>query len=137
MTRVFFAHRKNEDRFSIEEALEAAAHLLGPDTHIVSGVRDWEDHFGRCGGWTGWTRDVAQGVDYLTRAPRYDAFIVPDADIGKATRDIVAFALDVKKPVLYWQPGGVASRVVGVAPNESGDWKAGWTLVLDNCHGGE
>ena len=129
---VFYAHRKGDDTLAVQEAIEMATALIGNDAIVVSGVIDYERNFARCGSWNGWTYDVAKGVDYATRKPRYDVFLIPDVEIGKATRDIIQHALDVRKPVLYWRPGEKPQTVVAVASNENESWANGWSLVLDN-----
>ena len=129
---VFYGHRKGEDGLAVQEAIEAAAGMLGPEAIVVSGVLDHERHYARCGSWNAWAYDVARGVDYSSRKPRYDVFLIPDMDVGKATRDIINHAIDAGKLVFYWRPGQKAFRVTGVAPNENESWIDGWSLVLDN-----
>lgn len=129
MTSIFYAHAKHHSNADIDAAVEQLRTATGAT--VVAGRDDFSENFARCGGWDAWCRDVAAGIRYHDRKPRYDAIICPDRIIGKATATIVEVALERGKPVLYWQPGEEARVVWDVETSENEDsWKAGWYLVF-------
>lgn len=126
MKRIFLAAAKDE---SPDKVAEWKAEIEGqaPGALVVDGLTDWKENFARCGGWSGWAEDVAQGRDLYGR-PRYDAIICPRRCVGKATMQIVESGLRSGKPVLLADAGGV-QRVIGVVLEDATSWKAGWELV--------
>lgn len=133
---VFLATPKNADRESVEQ-LEAhvverfTPALEGIQLHIVRAEDDYRDHFARCGGWEAWCRDVGQGVDYMFRTPRYNCIVCTQRQVGKATADIVRFALEGMRMVVAVREGGGFDRVYRVATLDANDYKAGWWLEID------
>jgi hypothetical protein len=131
--RVFVAHRKDDAldlgalKAEIQQALDAEA--KGRRTvKVTLGREDYLARSSSLGSWAAWIRDVATGLDYVTREPRFHAYVVPDERIGKATAEIIGAALNLRKPVLRWLGDGAfrpISLVQKVAPR---DFKSGWQI---------
>jgi hypothetical protein len=131
--RVFYANGRNESDDDVSSACARLCTVLGSEHAVVSGKDDYKTHFSRCGSWDAWQRDVGVGVDYASRAPRYDAFVVPTREVGKATAKILEHALAAGKRVLLIE--GVVgesncrlSPVTGIRAVDAENWKAGWTV---------
>jgi hypothetical protein len=128
--RAFLAHAKGDDPNAIADMTRRAALALrliahGRSVVVTSGISDWERHFSRCGSWPAWARDVAQGVDYLSREPRYHTFIVPTERVGAGTAQVIQGALGVGKPVLRLDEESL-TVVTECEKVAQGDWKTGW-----------
>lgn len=126
MKRIFLATAKGDSTDKIDNwKRELLAEL--PDAIIVDGYTDYQANFSRCGGWSEWARDVAQGRDINGQA-RYDLFVCPYGLVGRATAQILEAAMQSGKPVVLASADG-AQRVIGVLQVDSHSWKAGWELV--------
>jgi hypothetical protein len=135
--KVFLATPKDADEHFVSsvatEALEKFKTALEHgDVEIVTASDDYRDNFGRCGGWDSWCRDVAQGVDYVYRTPRYNAILCTQMHVGKATASIARLALEAGRMVLVRTPDCSYKRVSAVVENDPNDYKAGWGLRIDN-----
>lgn len=100
--RVFLAHKKDclpddATRIWLSEVLLGA--LGDRDVHVVCGFEDYNANFATYGGWSGWIRMVGSGVR-MDGSPTYDAYIVPEPLIGKATYDILTLAIAGHRRVL-------------------------------------
>lgn len=129
--RIFFANAKGDDANQIESLMALATRLLvkgtGRDVKMTSGLRDFEANFARTGSWEAWQRDVAQGIDYLSREPRYNGAVVPGRRVGKATAAILQGFLYTGKPVLLLEADAlvVVRECVKV---EERNWTTGWEV---------
>jgi hypothetical protein len=100
----------------------------GVAVSVTRAVDDWTSNFKRCGSWDAWAHDVAAGVDYEFRTPRYNAVVCTTETVGKATAQIVEHALEAEKMVAV-QTNGTVQRVYGVEAIDPENWKAGWHLT--------
>ena len=119
-TEVESAYATVQDKFqkSVPEGIKVS---------VTRALDDWNDNFKRCGSWDAWTHDVAAGVDYEFRTPRYNAIVCTTENVGRATAQIVEHALEAKKMVAV-QANGDTKRVYGVTAIDPENWKAGWQL---------
>lgn len=97
---------------------------------VTLGRDDFEANAETLGGWDAWCKNVATGIDYVSREPRFHAIIVaPAPEVGKATAQIIRAAFAASKPVLVIEPGGAglipAQRIVQHDPR---DFRAGWRV---------
>jgi hypothetical protein len=130
--RVFLANAKGDSPEVIADMIQRATFPLrkisnGRTVIVTSGLDDFGRHFSRCGSWDAWARDVVQGIDYLSREPRYHGFVVPTLRCGAATANIIRGALGVGKPVLRLD-GAELIIVKECSKVAERDWKAGWEL---------
>lgn len=131
--RVFVAHRKDDslDLGALRDAIYAALVLESKgrrEVRVTLGRDDYNANASRLGSWNAWIRDVATGLDYVTREPRFHAYIVPDERIGKATAEILAMALHCRKPVLRWLGNGQFRPISLVQKVAERDFKSGWAV---------
>lgn len=135
--KVFLATPKDADEHFVsslatEALIKFKTALEHENVEVVAAGDDYRENFARCGGWDSWCRDVAQGVDYMYRTPRYNAIVVTQQQIGKATATIVRLALEANRMVLLRSPDATYKRVEAVIENDANDYKAGWGLRIDN-----
>ena len=132
--RVFYATKKDANEYDSEELrariqTTLLAHLPEKAVTVVGALTDYEERFAQYGTWEGWQLDVATGVRFNDRQPRYHMFIVTDREIGRATAAILQGALELRKPVLFFEVGARAlHHVRGVSTDDSDDWKGGWRV---------
>jgi hypothetical protein len=120
--RVFHALRKGA---SIQEALSFKTEIREALRRVVPTLNV------RLGGWDAWEHDVATGVRYSDRAPRFHAFVITETTFGKATASILRQALTAGKLVLFYDPQAVTiSRVGEVITVDESNWKTGWSASL-------
>jgi hypothetical protein len=134
---VFLATPKGMDAETVQRHYDTVVSkftpaLKGIELTVVKAEDDYREHFGRCGGWDAWARDVGQGVDYLARTPRYNGIVCVEQVVGKATASIVQYALEGNRMVVLLQPDGKAVRVAAVDTLDANNYVAGWILRLDN-----
>lgn len=130
--RAFLAHKRATNDKRIDQMVAGATLLLrdrGADfAQVVAGRDDFKARSASLGGWKPWQRDVATGQDEYGIAT-FDAIIVPDLQIGKATAEMVRAAIGVQRRVYFWRKGELVP-VVGVETVDANDWKEGWILQL-------
>lgn len=134
---VFLATPKGMDTDTVQRHYDAVVAKFTPALDgiplaVVKAEDDYRDHFGRCGGWDAWARDVGQGVDYLARIPRYNCIACVQPTIGKATASIVQYALEGNRMVVLLRPDGRVDRVFSVETVDANNYVAGWFLRVDN-----
>jgi hypothetical protein len=130
--RAFLANAKGDAPDAIDDMVTRAALALRLIAHgrpvvVVSGFDDYQRHAARCGSWDAWCRDVAQGIDYLSREPRYHAIVLPSSRVGAATAKIVEIAFFVGKPVLLLD-GKNLSQAKTITKVAERDWQKGWEV---------
>lgn len=138
--RVFIAASKDEDPFKVDAIAEIAKEKFGAaltergidGLEVVKASDDFNENFARLGSWDAWINDVARGVDYMFRTPRYNAIVVLSEYVGKATASIVRIALEHDRMVVLMGENGGSERVMGIEEVDSNDYKGGWRVVLDN-----
>ncbi len=129
--RFFIAHPKSyseEEIARLTGAVRAHMQMKQPGVEIVlgSGRDDHAAHFNRLGSWDAWAADVAVGIFFESREPRYHGFVVPEGPLGKATAQILHAALQAGKPVWIWD--GVSLRIAGEIRQVGTDFKNGWVI---------
>jgi len=138
VVRVFLAHPKGDTPTPVDmQRLRDSFHRLGmpgaldPQLVVyVTGEEDFSVNFQRYGGWNGWTQSVGAGKEYQGNAivPRFDLIVVlPSQHVGRATADIVNYAVSNQRPVFFFD--GMKIATVRGAVANGGDFKNGWTLV--------
>lgn len=134
--RVFHALRKGasiQEALSFKTEIREALRRVVPTLHVVitSAEEDFNENMARLGGWDAWEHDVATGVRYSDRAPRFHAFVITETTFGKATASILRQALTAGKLVLFYDPQAVTiSRVGEVVTVDESNWKTGWAASL-------
>jgi len=132
---VFLATPKGMEEAEIEKYYASVVEkfvpaLDGIELLVVKAEDDYREHFARCGSWEAWTRDVGQGVDYLFRTPRYNCIVCVQQSIGKATADIVRYALEGNRMVVLANESGGFDRVTRVDEMDSQNYRSGWFLQI-------
>ena len=132
---VFLATPKGMEGAEIEKYYAAVVEkfvpaLDGIELLVVKAEDDYREHFSRCGSWEAWTKDVGQGVDYLFRTPRYNCIVCVQQSVGKATADIVRYALEGNRMVVLANESGGFDRVTHVDEMDSQNYRSGWFLQI-------
>lgn len=130
--RAFLAHAKSDTDEEIQSATDRSRNALreiakGKTVVVTTGRDDYQRHMSRCGSWDAWARDVGQGIDYISREPRYHTIVVPSERCGAATANIVKVALSVGRPVLRLD-GTKLTKVARVVQVAARDFKTGWRV---------
>lgn len=130
--RFFLAHPKSYGDGEIEAACRRAQIALaavskGKPFVITPGRAFYEQRFKAAGSWEAWTREVATGVDPVTRAPIFHAILVPGTGCGAGTARMVEHAISAGKPVFSFDEAG-ARRVVRVTCDNREDWQNGYSF---------
>jgi hypothetical protein len=137
--RVFLANPIHYTEEQLQ-AFKAAVALAAPDAfdhpvELVLGRDDFQQNFAAVGGWRGWPVDVAEGkrMGFDGLQPRFHAYVVPGAMVGKATAQILTRALAVGKLVasLDLETGKLA-RVTAIIMMDPNDNANGWALEITN-----
>jgi len=135
--RVFYAAGKGANPVTV--FADAAAvkigltDTLGTKVTVICAHEEWAHSFATVGSWDGWTRDVATGRRYPDYEPKYHIFVCPDAQIGKATAQILELAIAERKPVLYWPPSSMDPvKVVAVSEDDPQNYTGGWSLTPES-----
>lgn len=135
--RVFIGHAKSDDdatlatmKTEITEILQRAAVEKGKSLTVecVLGRDDYEANYKRCGSWDAWILDIVTRVDYVTREVVYQAFVVPNRNVGAATARIITTAMSWKRPVIFIEDNDTIRSVLGVTKVSAG-FKAGWSVI--------
>ena len=134
--RVFHALRKGasqQESQTLSTEIREAMRRIVPDLNVVvtSAEADFNDNMARLGGWDAWEHDVATGVRYSDRQPRFHAVALTELEFGKATANIVRQALTAGKLVLHLEPQTRdLGRVGYVVTVDDSNWKLGWAATL-------
>lgn len=134
--RVFHALRKGappQEAAALKAQIQAAVQRAAPELNVVvtSAEEDFNAHMARLGGWDAWESNVATGIQYVDRQPRFHAIVLTDAEFGKATANIVRQALTANKLVMFIEPETYSlSRVGQVITLDDSNWKTGWAVSL-------
>lgn len=116
-----------EDHYmGIHDQVESLLVPLGIEA--VSSRVYWVTHATAHGGWSGWARECAVGF-IEPGIPRFDLFILLDAQLGKTTEDIVTLAAQAGKPVYLFHRGGFVP-VLAVMMVDPERWTAGRAVAL-------
>jgi hypothetical protein len=134
--RVFHALRKGASPMeaqTLRAEIKDALRRIVPDLNVVvtSAEEDFNENMARLGGWDAWEHDVATGIRYDDRQPRFHAIIITDSEFGKATSSIVRQALTASKLVLFYDSNSTdLNRVEKVITLDEHNWKTGWCAHL-------
>jgi len=123
----------DEDVASAHEAIKATlAELLGQRSNeldVILSKKDYEERSAYVGGWSEWIRDVVTGINFADRLPRFHSYVVTDQDLGKANASVVTSALQLKKPILYFDTDRKKfETVIGIDEINPESWTSGWTI---------
>lgn len=132
--KVFLAHTKGEPALDgLVATLTTVLRRQVDNVRVVTGHQDYKNRFGAAGGWTAWAKSVGAGT--VGGDPRYDAIVVPESvSIGRATAQIVQFALDARRLVVVWDRTAgekPLKRVRALETIDPENWRAGWRLVVE------
>ena len=135
--RAFYAHPSGEDTksiarvsISIRELVRARGELAGKDLRVsvISGRDDFRIN---CrGDWGVWAKSVVKRQHAITRKPYYDFIVIPGVCVGRATAQIVDYAIKGGRPVFLIKDRGEGKaqleRVTQVYPYDVEDWQEGF-----------
>ncbi len=139
MVSILYATRRAasaQEVSALSQAIQAAFDRLQQDgdpsvqIKIVPASEEFESNFARCGGWDAWAKDVATGVGFADRKPRYRGFVLTDHEVGRATASIVEQGLEAGKPVFFFEDGELR-HVRKVEEADTDNWQSGWRLVVE------
>ena len=136
--RVFHALRKGaapQEAQALKDQIRDVLRRIMPEltVTVTSAEQDFNDHMARLGGWDAWEHDVATGIRYSDRAPRFHAIVLTDEYFGKATASIARQALTANKLVLFLDPDtSTLDRVDGIQTLDESNWKTGWAAHLQH-----
>jgi hypothetical protein len=132
--RIFLAHPKGLDDGELEALRQRAQGALEKlsagraAVQVTLGKDDFDARWSTLGSWEAWAKEVAIGVGWADREPRYHAIVVVDKRLGNATRLIVQHAMAAGKPVLRLHEDEMLTVVQAVVQvGES--WKDGWEVT--------
>jgi len=134
--RVFHALRKGappQEAAALKADIRESLRRVVPTLNVIvtDAVEDFDANMARLGGWDGWESDVAMGVRYSDRAPRFHVIVLTDTEFGKATASIARQAVMAGKLVLFMESQTrEISRVAEIVTLDENNWKSGWAAVL-------
>ena len=135
MRTVFYCHRATEPEAettracgNLESLLFARSTGLLGNFRIIPGRQDHATNFH--GNWDAWAQGVPHRINSMTRRPLYNLFVVPQTTIGKATAQILQAALELRRPVYYWDGAGWFVRVREIRCFDPMYFKGGWGVVI-------
>lgn len=124
--RIFYAHRKQEDKDSIQSFSAMLAEMY-PDHEIVVAKDEFMLSMSAAGTVETWARDVGAGWDIMRGGPRFDLIICPRQYVGIWTAWIVEAALSARRPVLFWDGDSMVTAASIVAEDPE-SYEDGWRL---------
>jgi hypothetical protein len=124
--RVFFAHRKQEEKDSIEFYRTLLSDLY-PGDEIVIARDEFALSMSAAGTVETWARDIGAGWDIMRGGPRFDLIACPRQYVGIWTAWIVEAALSARRPVVYWD-GSDMVPVQSVVAEDPESYEDGWRL---------
>lgn len=89
----------------------------------------YKEEFARFGSWDSWTYEIANGVDYNSRTPRFTSIILVQNEMGRGTKQIVEKCLEAGKPVLLLREGKL-QQITAIDEVDGDNWQAGWRAVV-------
>jgi hypothetical protein len=128
---VFLAHNKGDSDVRLAH-LEEVLIILHPqfDLHITRGFVDWQKNFARFGTWEAWINNIVEGRAFGSTFYNYDAVVVPNVEVGKATAGIIRLCLEKQKPCKYFD-GLALHRIVTCRTEDAQNYQAGWKVVFE------
>jgi hypothetical protein len=135
VTRFLLTHAKTDDGDRLSSLLSVANAAVarasgGRPFQIVLGRDFFEARFKSSGSWDAWCEEAATGVDYATRLPHFNGFLVPTTRFGAGTGRILQRALAVRKPCFVFRGDSTVARVQTVTLVERGDWQTGYSAQI-------
>jgi len=126
---VLFHKDTSEDE--VEKGLSEAKQRLILDLGveeptIVDSITWYDATFDRCGDWDPWVKETVLGVDYVSRKPHFNGFLLRFPLIGMAVANIAKLAIETGKPVLSIFPDNPLCKVTSVTCEDERNWIAGW-----------
>lgn len=137
--RAFYGHSANEPTDVVDKTCKELRNLLlkkfttagkGTKVSVIPGRDDFRIN---CrGDWNAWGKSIVARRDAMTQQPYYDFIIIPGSVVGRATAQIVEWAVQVGRPVFMMvDTKGVCGptylvRVTQVYPYDPDDWQQGF-----------
>jgi len=139
MVPILYAARRAaspQETSALSQAIQSEFDRLQEDVDpsvqikIIAASEEFESNFARCGGWDAWAKDVATGVGFADRKPRYRGFVLTDYEVGRATASILEQGLGAGKPVFFFE-NGTLRRVLKVEEGDTDNWQSGWRVIVE------
>ena len=137
MIRIFYAHPSTESPKQIKEDTKRLIELIGerlesrsgtlPKIAVISGRRDFQSFYR--GDWSDWAKSVVERVDSMTRKRAYAFFIIRTETCGRATANIIQFALAKKRQVFWWDGDSTFIRVEKIEVSDPENWSSGFNII--------
>lgn len=141
MQRILILHPKSTELDEVE-ALAAMLRQHPDLPKLVPGGHTWdvttgrdsflafEEKYGKPVNWGRWFSQITGTVTPFGAEPTFHIFIVaPESYVGKATKDIVAAALQKGRIVLRLTPDQELKRVTKVVAVDPTNFKRGWIVA--------
>jgi hypothetical protein len=139
MVSILYASRRaasDQETNALSQAIQAEFDRLQKEADpsvqikIIAASEEFDSNFARCGGWDAWAKDVATGVGFADRKPRYRGFVLTDHEVGRATASIVEQGLAAGKPVFFFE-NGLLRHVHKVEEGDIDNWQSGWRVIVE------
>ena len=133
--KVFYANAAStspqaieQDALTLKEALELKSGG-SKNFRVRSGRSD--HHINFRGDWEAWQNGIIKRKHLTTGKPLYAMFVVSGTHCGRATATILHLALQMRRPVFWWngQNPGTFHRVTGIREEDCEDWTNGWSIT--------
>ena len=95
---------------------------------LMHSITWYTETFDRCGDWDPWVHETVFGVDYVSRKPHFDGFVVRYPRVGLATANLIQTAIRAGRPVVAAFAGSRLKRVTSVIVEDENDWIGGWCV---------
>lgn len=89
----------------------------------------WKESFSASGSYDTWCYETVYGLDYWTRRPRFQGYVLVGDVVGRANGAIARHALHRGDVVLHVTDERKLRAVVGLTPTNSGEWRSEWHVV--------
>ncbi len=119
----------NEDYItSLLGDIQQSLSRLGLADVTLSDSGSWfRERFQQTGDWDSWVWETVNGIDYITRKPNFDGFVVTTDQLGKANAGIVSLALQNKRAVLAYDEDRPLRKVTELHVDDPTNWTEGWS----------
>jgi len=124
---IFLALPKATTDEKAESYKQVVKNMTQGKATITTSKEDFTSNFAQSGSWDSWIGDVAEGIDFVTRKPKYQAIICVERIVGRATAQIVERSLSAKKIVTLLEDGMVR-QITNVKTVDENNWISGWEL---------
>ena len=132
--RVFFGHPKSWGDGQVDNFVEQITEQMkklkpGAEISVVPGRDDFRAFAAAGGSYTAWEQSVANGFfSFNDRSQRFTSIVIPDRQVGLATKNILTFAKAAGKPCYLYESERFYP-IAGVGTT-SGEWTNGWRVLI-------